>query len=208
MSKTQVLLVEGKGDKFVIEKLRDEVANLPENFEITVKDSVDNLIESISAEIVTNKDTIGILVDADENLQSRWEAIKNRLSKKYSVPNSLPTEGLIIEENNKKVGVWIMPNNELKGVLEDFIAMLVPKNDELMPIVDSTLTYLEDKKLNLYTHIHKPKTKIRTWLAWQKDPETSMGTAISKHILETEQDICQQFVEWLKKLFEINENKN
>ena len=205
MSKEQVLLVEGKGDKFVIEKLRDEVAHLPKNFEILVKDSVDSLIESISAEIVTNKDTIGILVDADENLQSRWDSIKNRLSKKYSVPNNLPTEGLIIEENNKKIGVWIMPNNEVKGMLEDFIAMLVPKNDLLMPIVDCTLTNLETQKLNLYKQIHKPKTKIRTWLAWQEDPETSMGTAISKHILETEQDICQKFVKWLKILFDTNE---
>ena len=205
MSKTQVLLVEGKGDKFVIEKLRDDVAHLPQNFEILVKNSINELIESISAEIVTSKDTIGILVDADENLQSRWEAIKYRLSKKYSIPNNFPVEGLIIEDNNKKVGVWIMPNNELKGMLEDFIAMLVPKNDALMPVVDSTLTYLEAQKLNLYKQIHKPKTKIRTWLAWQEDPETSMGTAISKHILETDQSICQKFVEWLTKLFETNE---
>jgi len=202
MSKTQVLLVEGKGDKFVIEKLRDEVALLPRNFEILVKDSVDTLIESISAEIVTNKDTIGILVDADENVQSRWVAIKNRLSKKYSVPDSLPIGGLIIEDNSKKVGVWIMPNNELKGMLEDFIAMMVPEGDLLMPIVDETLTHIEDQKLNLYRETHKSKARIRTWLAWQEDPEASMGTAISKRILETDQEICQRFVEWLKKLFE------
>ena len=200
MSKEQILLVEGNTDKFVIEKLRDD-AHLPKNFDISAKDSVDKLIESISAEIVTSKGTIGILVDADENLQSRWDAIKNRLSNKYTVPDKLPTEGLIIEGHDKKIGVWIMPNNKLTGMLEDFIAMLVPKNDPLMPIVDSTLTYLETKELNLYTQIHKPKTKIRTWLAWQKDPDTSMGTAISKHILETEQDICQNFVEWLQKLF-------
>ena len=97
-----------------------------------------------------------------------------------------------------------MPNNELKGMLEDFIAMLVPKDDPLMPIVDCTLTYLENQKLNLYTQIHKPKTKIRTWLAWQEDPETSMGTAISKRILETEQEICQKFGKWLKNLFDSN----
>jgi hypothetical protein len=94
-----------------------------------------------------------------------------------------------------------MPDNELKGMLEDFIAMLIPATDKLMPVIDCTLTHLEQNKLNLYTEVHKPKTKIRTWLAWQEDPETSMGTAISKKILETDNELCRKFIEWLTKLF-------
>jgi hypothetical protein len=94
-----------------------------------------------------------------------------------------------------------MPDNQLKGMLEDFIAMLVPAADTLMPVVDCSLAYLEQNGLNLYAEAHKPKTKIRTWLAWQKDPETSRGTAISKKILETDNEICRKFIEWLTKLF-------
>jgi 5S rRNA maturation endonuclease (ribonuclease M5) len=198
--KIQVLLVEGKGDKFVIERLRDKIAR-PNNYEIITKNSVEQLIESISAEISSKKDTIGILVDADENLQSRWDAIKYRLSPKFTIPSELPKEGLIITEKNKKIGVWILPNNEFKGILEDFIAFLVPKGDKLMPVVDDTLKYLESNALNLYSDINKSKTKIKKWLAWQEDPETSMGTAISKNILSTDEDICKNFVDWLTRLF-------
>jgi hypothetical protein len=89
----------------------------------------------------------------------------------YTVPDELPLTGLIVTNaGNKRIGVWIMPNNNLNGILEDFISFLVPQDDELLPIVNATLQNLEDQKLNKYSLMHKSKAAIHSWLSWQEDP--------------------------------------
>jgi hypothetical protein len=94
-----------------------------------------------------------------------------------------------------------MPNNNLNGMLEDFISFLVPQDDKLLPIVNTTLHDLEEKKLNKYKINHKSKAVIHSWLYWQEEPGTPMGLAITKRYLSTDQEICQRLVNWLKELF-------
>jgi hypothetical protein len=46
------------------------------------------------------------------------------------VPDDPAAEGTIIDPPDDKllprVGVWIMPDNQMKGILEDFLRFLVP----------------------------------------------------------------------------------
>ncbi len=107
-----------------------------------------------------------------------------------------------MENETQKVGVWIMPNNNTNGMLEDFISFLVPENDQLMPIAESTLMEIEKCKLNKYSDIHKSKAKIHTWLAWQEEPGKPMGQSITKKYLTIENECCELFIEWIRKLFE------
>jgi hypothetical protein len=146
-------------------------------------------------------DTIGIMIDADIDLQARYISIKNKLSA-FNLPDKLPENGLIIENEEQKIGIWIMPNNNLNGMLEDFIAFLVPENDELMPVAENTLQNIENKKLNKYSETHKSKAKIHTWLAWQEEPGKPLGQSITNKALSTDSDICREFIEWLKLLFQ------
>jgi hypothetical protein len=95
-----------------------------------------------------------------------------------------------------------MPDNNTKGMLEDFISFLVPKGDSLLPVVDNALNDLEERKLNKYSVIHKSKARIHTWLAWQENPGTPMGLSITKRYLSADSDTCRQFVAWLTELFE------
>ena len=49
---------------------------------------------------------------------------------------------------------------------------------------------------------HKSKAFIHTWLAWQEDPGTPMGLAITKKYLSTNDKVlCNSFIEWLNLLF-------
>ena len=136
-------------------------------------------------------------------MQNRWTSLKGLLSAQgFTIPNELPATGLIVTNpNNKKIGVWIMPNNNLNGMLEDFISFLVPQDDLLLPIVNSTLQNIEDKNLNKYSSIHKPKATIHTWLSWQEEPETTMAQSITKRYLTTDQHTCLQLTNWLTALF-------
>jgi hypothetical protein len=94
-----------------------------------------------------------------------------------------------------------MPNNNDKGMLEDFVSFLISEDDKLLPKVDNALSEIEKEELNQYKEIHKSKARIHTWLAWQEDPGTPMGLAITKKYLSTTPIICQDFISWLNKLF-------
>ncbi|GBU07258.1 hypothetical protein AwDysgo_05890 [Bacteroidales bacterium] len=203
------LLVEGNDDKHVVLALCKK-CGIPETFNIIDTGGIDKLKEEISVRFKQSGiNTIGILIDADVDVVARWESIKVILeSINFDIPKTLPKEGLILESNNKRVGVWIMPNNEAKGMLEDFIYFLAPKNDALFPIAEAILIDIEAKGLDRYKAVHRSKALIATWLAWQEDPGTPMGLSITKKILDTESPECQSFVDWLKKLFRTSDMYN
>jgi hypothetical protein len=196
------LLVEGNDDRHVIWALCEEY-KITENFDVIDCEGFDNLKKRIPITFkVPEIETVGIVVDADEHLPSRWEVVKNLLSASgFSAPGTLPEAGLVMTNHLCKVGVWIMPNNSATGMLEDFISFLVPKEDKLFPVVHDTLNNIESQKLNKYALKHKSKATIHTWLAWQEDPGTPMGFSITKKYLAPGNEVCQKFVEWLKALF-------
>ena len=196
------LLVEGNDDQHVIWALCEKF-NIPEVFDVIDCAGIENLYESIPVRFKqTGIETIGIIIDADVNLNDRWEYVKNVLSNQgFKVPENLPQGGLILSNGNVKMGVWIMPSNNTNGMLEDFVSFLIPQDDKLLPIVDTTLNKIENEKLNKYSLIHKSKAKIHSWLSWQEDPGTPMGLSITKRYLTTDNASCRQLINWLKKLF-------
>ena len=199
---TKKLLVEGNDDKHVVLALCQKF-NIPEIFDVIDCEGIDNLYDNLLLRFKqTDIETIGVLIDADTNLNDRWLHIKNLLSKQgFNMPEKLPSSGLILSNGDIKIGVWVMPNNNTDGILEDFIAFLVPQNDELLPIVDTTLAEIENKELNKYLPIHKSKARIHAWLAYQENPGTPMGLSITKKYLTTDNKNCEQLIAWLTKLF-------
>ena len=198
------LLVEGINDLHVVSALCEKY-QIPENFEIVDCAGIDNLRKQISVRFKSSGiDTIGVIVDADTDILQRWEVFSAVLKEEgFNVPLEFPVAGLILkhESQNKKVGVWIMPDNQTSGMLEDFIAFLVPEDDLLIPEVHTVLGSIESKGINKYTPIHKSKAVIHTWLAWQENPGTPMGLSITKKYLTTEDAVCESFVNWLTNLF-------
>jgi hypothetical protein len=199
---TRKLLVEGNDDQHVIWALCERF-NIPEVFDVIDCGGIDNLYESISLRFKqTSVETIGIIIDADINLNNRWAYVRKLLSNQgFKMPEDLPNDGLILLSGNTKVGVWIMPSNDTNGMLEDFMSFLVPQNDVLLPVVDATLNEIESQKLNRYSLTHKSKARIHSWLSWQEDPGTPMGLSITKRYLTTDNENCKQLVNWLQKLF-------
>lgn len=200
----KLLLVEGKNDLHVILSLCEKF-EIVQNFEIKDTNGYDNLIKGLPIRIKNKKEsTIGIIIDADFELGKRWESISSILrASGYEIPKNIPTNGLIIgNESQVIIGIWMMPNNKFEGMLEDFIAFLVPENDETMPYVDNLMTTIETKNLNKYSlPNNKSKARIHTWLGLQESPGSPLGQAITKKYLTTENEVCGLFINWLKVLF-------
>jgi hypothetical protein len=95
-----------------------------------------------------------------------------------------------------------MPNNQLPGMLEDFVAHLIPPDDGLRPKAELVLQEIEEMGINCYTLVQRPKALIHTWLAWQSTPGMPMGQAITARVLKENSVIAFLFREWLEFLFE------
>lgn len=198
----QILLVEGKDDQHVIWALCKKF-NVLENFKVKPTDGIDNLFKQLPVRLKeADLTSLGIIVDADTNIQSRWATLSNLLKDKIpDFPNEPDTKGIILKHDDLKIGIWLMPNNETNGMLESFIEFLIPADDQLLTIVNNHLNQIEADKLNQYKAIHRDKALIHAWLALQENPGTPMGLSITKKYLTTDVEQCQKLINWLKALF-------
>ena len=207
-SHTYKLLVEGNDDQHVVWALCEK-HNVPESFDVIDCESVENVLKAfeIRLKISDNNQRIGIVVDADVNLKSRWDSIVSILKKigKYDIATiELSQDGLILEPIDTtypKVGIWLMPDNNQNGMLEDFMTALATPDDVLMKKSEEVLTELEKKGIQKYKSVHRSKAKIHTYLAWQDTPGRPMGQAITANILNADSELAVKFANWLKELF-------
>lgn len=211
-SEPHQLLVEGDNDLHVICNLCSK-HQLPKTFSVEVSkpEGIDALLASLPVKLKEeNLRTLGIVVDADQDLSKRWEEVCKQLNASgyQDIPAFPPAQGWVYTPSElselKRIGVWLMPNNQLPGILEDFVTHLIPPGDTLRPKVESVLQEIEDACLNLYKVPNlRVKALIYTWLAWQKKPGEPMGRAISQRVLSHDSPLAFTFVEWLQHLFEL-----
>ena len=196
------MLVEGSDDLHLVANLC--VANgisMPETFYISNKEGIDNLLDTLYLELEDSElEILGILVDADTNLDARWQSLCDILTRAgYAVPvHPVPTGTILHDEDKPTVGIWLMPDNQVGGMLEDFAAMLIPDDDALLPYARECVRQLPVRR---FAEVLHAKADIHTWLAWQPEPGKPFGTAITARYLNPESAQAQVFINWLRALF-------
>lgn len=222
---SNTLLVEGKDDFNVIRNLwvarfpsdrRGEIVLCPDRlveFEIVEAGEGDTggdtkLLGFLSLYLKQRPPTLerlGAVLDANDSLVRRWAQITQCLrTTGYDPPDDLPSDGLMLEhpeQHRPFVGIWLMPDNQLPGKLEDFVRLLVPRDDALAPKADSVLDEIEKEGLQKYEPKDRSKAFIYTWLAWQKEPGRPMGRAITQKALNPDSSTADPFIAWLQRLF-------
>lgn len=206
------LLVEGNDDRHVVWHLCKEHA-LPEKFTVEMAEGITELLDGLTIRIrAPGLRILGIMVDADENVTSRWQAIRDRLQDNgklqgltyTTVPAAPPSGGWISAEPDRpRIGVWIMPDNQQPGKLEDFAVGLIPGSDRLLTKAELVLQEIDTAGLRLYSATDQPKALIHTWLAWQQEPGQPLGTAITARSLRHNAPLALAFVDWLRRLFDL-----
>ncbi len=197
----RILLVEGQNDKHVVRQLYAR-RQLALDFEVKDTEGIDNLLPSIGPEIkVSGRQIVGILVDADDDRNARWDAIVNQLSGEgIEAPKHPDLMGTIIDTQDKpRIGIWLMPNNESPGELEDFVVKMIPNGDEVWPLSRHYIEEIPEAERK-FSEGKKLRAQLYAWLAAREDPRL-MGLAIRAHDLEVNGDLSQNFIAWLKKLF-------
>ena len=210
------LLVEGMNDVNVFHHLLDcyqipaRFQRKGESFKILNHRGVDNLLKKLGIYLkVDEPSRYGIIIDADIDLAIRWRQLRGILERSdyRTIPIHPNPEGTILKEEGRPVvGIWLMPDNQVTGMLEDFVRFLVPPNDLLWPMAEEIVQKVKaietDKR---FRGAHESKARIHTWLAWQKRPGVAMGVAIAERYLDANVPYVQQLISWILQLFDLGQ---
>ncbi len=203
-----LLVVEGQNDLHLVRHLaRGDGSAGALDFEFHDAQGVDRLLASVRGFVNQNDyKNVGFLADADADATERWRQIITRISRANAdigLPPSPSPDGTIIPEDpvaqSPRIGIWIMPDNESVGELEDFAAQMIPSSDPVWPLAQAYIDNIppEARKFDdsaiVKAHVHAwPAARRRTGL---------IGRAVSDGDLNVEGQLTQRFLAWLSRLF-------
>lgn len=207
MAVKKIMLVEGVDDEHVLKHLCGN-RGVPKLDDIKACGGIEQLLDSFPVRIKASGDSaiVGVVIDADADLASRWRSLCDRLiALGYEgVPDNPAAEGTIMDPPEGKllprVGIWIMPDNQTKGILEDFLRFLVPEGSRLLEHVKSSIAAIPVGERR-FSQLAEPKAVIHTWLAWQEEPGKPLGTAITARYFDPDVVQVDVLVSWLNRLF-------
>lgn len=196
-------MVEGPDDLHVVLHLHLGTQGEP-RFYIKDKGGDVPLLDSITGEVnVGGREALGIVTDADEGASDRWEAVVSRLGEAgvTGLPDGPEPGGVCIDGGARlpRVGIWVMPDNESPGELEDFVSRMVPDGDPVWPLSKSYSDGIP-ADIRKFTAKKAHRATVYAWTATREQPGR-MGAAIKAGDLKTDGELATRFLGWLQRLF-------
>lgn len=208
------LLVEGEEDKRVIPELIEAngISWGKTKQEWTVEiESYGGDKKLIDAEEISTQlkasglSALGLIVDTDSDPKARSQSIRNAcLESIPDLPQQIPEEGLIHQTSlGVKFGIWMMPDNKMCGMLETFLAYMIPTEKEPLWTYAKEVVVEAKKRGAPFKQVQEDKACIYTWLAWQKKPGRQLHDAVKMKIIDPKHPKAQMFVRWFKCLYDL-----
>lgn len=150
----------------------------------------------IKSDGFTKVEVIGFIRDAEKNqASSAFNSICNILRRnKLTPPSSIRNTSI----NKPKIGIFIMPNNQDSGMLED----LCLKSIELLPISGCIDKYIDcfkyDTDLDKY---NESKSKVLSYLATNIPIVNSLGLAAKRKYWNFNNSCFDDVKTFLRQLF-------
>lgn len=192
----RVLLVEGQDDDHVIRHLCDR-AGLLRDFSIVQRGGFSDLSRSIPVELAApGRLALGVVVDANDDPAARWQAVRDRCEHRGIVLPSHPDAEGVVVEGRPRVGVWLMPDNQNPGQLEDLVAAMIPAEDVVWRLAQEFVDRIPEPERP------RPaiKARVHAWLAARASARP-MGSAIGTGHLDASSPAATSFIRWLQLLF-------
>ena len=169
-------------------------------FDILEKKGFQNLMQAIGPEVkVSGRIAIGILADANDDPDARWDKIVDKLRRAGVEPPNGPRPAGSVIDGRPRAGIWLMPDNASKGELEDFVEKLIPEDDPVWPLAERYVSGIPHDARKF-----KPgkilRARIHAWLATRAEPR-KMGAAIGIGDLDATAPLAKTFAEWLQAVF-------
>ena len=215
------MLVEGRNDQYVLRSLLrhhgidcaipDREKYGEETIAIDQRENVKGVLDALNI-VLDDGDLarLAVIVDADTNIDARWNALRNIFARfgGEDMPHSPATEGTIITLTQPyrtlKVGVWLMPDNQVPGILENFVSFLIPDNEaSLWQRAIECVDKIPETQRH-FPEVALPKAQLHTWLAWQQEPGQPLGLAITARYLNADAPYASNLINWVRRVFDLH----
>lgn len=198
VSPKRLFLLEGKTDEIIVNAVLKKL-NIS-NVKLKNCNGIGNLLKELTAFIKeSDARSIGIVIDANESLERRWQSIRDKLIRSdltVKFPKAPCRHGTVQEFGKQIIGIWVMPDNQRCGELEDFVAELIPK-DDVWNLACDFVECVKDKGIR----VSESKSRVYAWLA-VLEPGTQVGTAFKTGKLKLDTKNYKNFENWIKALCE------
>jgi hypothetical protein len=114
--------------------------------------------------------------------------------------NSIPGLSFPHSDGLRPFGLWVMPDNALEGMVEDWIKNAVGRTERsLLDHAVTTVSRLPaPTKFNV---IHRCKSEVATWLAWQRIPGERLHSVVNDDLIDMASAPVQQVIAWLQRIY-------
>jgi hypothetical protein len=146
-----------------------------------------------------------VIIDANDEFDSRWSRVRERCRRvAVGFPDDLPTGGVIhVTPDGLRIGVWVMPDNRSRGMLETFLSLLlIPERLPLWSFARESC----DRASGIagsYTAAHRDKAHVHTYLAWVEPPGLSLPYSILRRAFDARLPLAENFARWFMALYQI-----
>ena len=161
---------------------------------------------------------VGLVLDFDGQTKTqannRDMALRNvvvrlqNTERRWDLPNNftvLSEPGFIAEpadEDTPRIGIWFMPNNRDRGMLESFLQGLIPESQSgLLDFARHSTDMAKAEHHAPFKPVHQDKAVVHTFLAWMDEPGHPFGLSFQNGSFDAKSATANLFVEWMKKLF-------
>jgi hypothetical protein len=208
------LIVEGQTDTLFFAALLQKIAL---SVEIKPHHGITKIPDLLTAYFDDLQDgtikRLGIVADADYitpkgqgGFNKRWQLLTNPLRKmgyEINIPPSQPYTGSIFThaEELPPIGLWLMPDHQSDGMLEDLIKQTV-YGDRQLSLLQTATTCLEQLPITLFQPHHHTKATVYSWLAWQTRPGQALVSTINANLINLHSPEMQAFFQWLREVFQ------
>lgn len=224
VNSSHVLIVEAEGDRGFFEQVckslqlnPDIKVSRPKDYQIDYenilrdgKQGALKLLDNLLPELLDNEaptKRLAIIIDADYEseqglgCQKTIEQVCERVKAFGFFPEQNQTFGLSFKHRDgvAEFGLWVLPNNQKEGELEDFIKECIANDEQLwfrhaVEVIDG----VPNPKFGSNDRI---KAQVNTWLAWQKPPGHGLYFSVRNNLLDTHHPLFKEMQDWLKQIF-------
>lgn len=211
IDKPKVLLVEGTSEQrsipYIMEANGVTWPNDPRPVELQDMEGRENITRSvIQAQLnAPQLQRLGVIIDADQDAEQAWRSLQSHCAPLIlDLPEAAPPEGFIGRSRDRGLhfGLWIMPNNQRAGMLEDLL--LAAFKPEKQPLRDHTEAFVDEGKAlgASYNPLHRSKAMINAWIALEEPGEPLWREPVL-NTFDLQSPSLTLFVAWFRRLFDL-----
>jgi hypothetical protein len=139
-------------------------------------------------------ESIGIIRDADDSFTDTFNSVQEAL-RGATLPT--PLRSMEFVGNAPRVGVFIAPDNQKNGALENLCLATVEGD----PVLDCVEDYFEClKRIQKIDHPHPSKARVQVYLAKEPDGDIHMGIAAERDVWKWDSPALELIREFIRLL--------